>query len=116
VFLFLEVIMSKELERSFVEVVGLIQRARHKAYQAVNTVLIDLYWQVGEYVSVKVEKEKWGKSVVQKLSDYLQAQQPDLQGFSAPNIWRMKQFYETYGGNKKLSTLLREFNLTKRSG
>ena len=73
-----------------------------------NTVLIDLYWQVGEYVSDKVEKEKWGESVVRKLSDYLQEQQPDLQGFSAPNIWRMKQFYETYGKTKKLSTALRE--------
>lgn len=100
--------MGQELERSFVEVVGFIQKARHKAYQAVNTVLIDLYWQVGEYVSDKVKKEKWGKSVVRKLSDYLQEQQPDLQGFSAPNIWRMKQFYEMYATNTKLSTLLRE--------
>lgn len=29
-------------------------------------------------------------------------------GFSAQNIWRMKQFYETYYDNEKLPPLVRE--------
>jgi len=32
----------------------------------------------------------------------------DIKGFSASNILRMKQFYETYKDNEKLATLLRE--------
>ena len=31
-----------------------------------------------------------------------------IKGFSDKNIWRMKQFYETYKDFPKLSTLLRE--------
>ena len=33
-------------------------------------------------------------------------------GFSAQNIWRMKQFYETYCDNEKLSPLVREIPWT----
>ena len=36
--------------------------------------------------------------------------EPELKGFSDKNLWRMKQFYETYRGNPKLSTLLREIS------
>ena len=40
------------VEASFAEVVGLIEQARLRAYQAVNTELVGLYWQIGEYISV----------------------------------------------------------------
>lgn len=36
----------------FSELIGLIHDARHKAYKAVNTLLVDLYWQVGQYISL----------------------------------------------------------------
>jgi predicted nuclease of restriction endonuclease-like (RecB) superfamily len=104
--------MKKQLEKSFVEVVGLIKSARHKAYRAVNTVLIDLYWQVGEYVAGKVENDGWGKAVVEELAGYLERTQPDVRGFSASNIWRMKQFFETYRDSPKLAALLRELTWT----
>ncbi len=45
---------------AFAEVAGLIIAARQRALRAVNTVLIDLYWQVGEYISRKVAAEAWG--------------------------------------------------------
>lgn len=35
---------------------------------------------------------------------------PTASGFSAQNIWRMKQLYETYKDNKKLSPLVREIS------
>src|SRR5437016_628818 len=40
-------------ERAFREVLTLIEQARQRAFQAVNTELIDLYWRVGEYISRK---------------------------------------------------------------
>ena len=33
---------------------------------------------------------------------------PRLNGFSAANLWRMKNFYEAYGTNEKLAQLVRE--------
>ena len=38
----------------FSEVVQLIVSARQRTIQAVNTSLIDLYWQVGEIISRKI--------------------------------------------------------------
>lgn len=43
-----------------------------------------------------------------QLADWLFAQDPTLRGFSASNLWRMRQFFETYAGDEKLATLLRE--------
>jgi predicted nuclease of restriction endonuclease-like (RecB) superfamily len=93
---------------AFEEIVGLIEQARLRASQAVNTVLIDLYWSVGEYLSRKIGADGWGKSTVEALSVFIQKKQPGIRGFSPQNLWRMRQFFETYRGLPKLSTLLRD--------
>lgn len=46
------------------------------------------------------------------MSKYIATQNPSLMGFSARNLWRMKQFYETYQEDKKLSALLTEISWT----
>ena len=99
-----------ELQKQFTEITSLIASAKSRAYQAVNKELVTLYWHVGEYVSKQVISKAWGKSVVQELADYIQKYEPNIKGFSAQNIWRMKQFYETYAENTKLSTLSRELS------
>jgi len=93
---------------AFAEVVTMIREARQKAFQAFNTTLIDLYWQIGGYLSNKVKEAGWGRAIVRNLADYIQEIEPDSKGFSAQNLWRMKQFYETYRERKKLSPLVRE--------
>lgn len=97
-----------ELHNELAEIRKLINSAKQRAYQAVNKELINLYWQVGKYVSNKVNSKEWGNSVVKNLSEYIKRNEPDIKGFSAQNIWRMKQFYETYYDNEKLSPLVRE--------
>ena len=73
-------------EAGFAEVVGLIAAARQRAFQAVNTTLIDLYWQVGEYISRKIEAAEWGDSVVPQLAQYIAQTQPGQRGFTRPNL------------------------------
>lgn len=85
-----------------------IQHARQKAFAQVNTVLIDLYWQVGKTLRDKVQNEAWGKGVVRELSRYIGQHAPDIKGFSDKNLWRMKQFYETYRENEELASRVRE--------
>ena len=99
-----------ELQKQFTEITSLIASAKSRAYQAVNKELVTLYWHVGEHVSKQVISKAWGKSVVQELADYIQKYEPNIKGFSAQNIWRMKQFYETYSNNEKLATLSRELS------
>ena len=42
------------------------------------------------------------------LSEYILSKEPGIRGYSSQNIWRMKQFYETYKDKPELSKLLRE--------
>jgi predicted nuclease of restriction endonuclease-like (RecB) superfamily len=94
------------IDGRFNEVLALIQSARRQAMQAVNTQLIELYWQVGAYISRKLEKAEWGDSVVGQLAEHLAQTQPGLRGFTRRNLFRMRQFYEAYRGDEKVSALL----------
>ena len=95
-------------QNSFSEVLILIQKSKQLVYQKANTILMELYWEVGHYVSDKTQKEHWGESTVEGLAKYIKKQDPNISGFSSRNIWRMKQFYEIYKENKKLSPVVRE--------
>ena len=96
----------------FSEITRLIESARQRAYQAVNTALIELYWQVGAYLSGKIKTAEWGAGVVEQLAQHIATTQPGLRGFSAKNIWRMRQFFEAYRDSPILSALLRELPWT----
>ena len=97
-------------ETAFEEVAAIIERARENAFRAVNRELISMYWEIGRYISDKAASEKWGRSVVKEFSQYIQARYIGIKGFSPQNIWRMRQYYDTYAQNEKLSTLSREIS------
>ena len=96
----------------FDEVVALIEAARTRAVAAVNKELIDLYWNIGATISRRIADDGWGKGTVQALADYIQTRHPRVSGYSARNLWRMVQFYDTYQNQPKLSPLVRELSWT----
>lgn len=104
--------MPTVVENDFGEVVTLIETARQKSYQAVNTALIELYWQVGAYISGKIAAAQWGDAVVKQLANHLALTQPNLKGFTRANLFRMRQFYETYQQDEKVSPLVRQLPWT----
>ena len=59
----------------FAEITRLIDSARQRAYQAVNTTLIELYWQVGAYLSGKIAAAEWGEGVVEQLAQHIASTQ-----------------------------------------
>jgi len=95
------------IEPQFSEIISLIKTARYNAFKAVNTELINLYWEIGKYITTRTQNEGWGKATVKQLAQFIQIQEPELKGFSDKNLWRMKQFYETYYNVPKLATLWR---------
>jgi predicted nuclease of restriction endonuclease-like (RecB) superfamily len=98
------------MDKRFTDIIQLIKQSRSKAIKAVNAELINLYWDIGEYISKKIEQSEWGDAVVTELANFIQTNEPEIKGFSDKNIWRMKQFYDTYKDFPKLSTLLREIS------
>lgn len=103
---------KRALKTDFDQVVALIHTARDRAFKAVNTALIDLYWKIGGNISRKIEDEGWGKGTVEELADYIHRRQPNARGFSARNLWRMMQLFETYRGSPILSPLVTELSWT----
>lgn len=103
---------NKELSNNFYDVISLIKQARSNAYKAVNTELINLYWEIGKYISERTNIEGWGKSTVSQLALFIQNQYPESKGFSDKNLWRMKQFYESYSHLPNLSPMVRDLSWT----
>lgn len=104
--------IPKALSTDFAEITQLIVAARARAVQAVNTTLIDLYWQVGKTISQRIAQAHWGDGVVAQLADHLALTQPGLRGFTARNLFRMRQFYEAYQGDEVVAPLLRQLPWT----
>ena len=96
----------------FSEITRLIDSARQRAYQAVNTTLIELYWQVGAYLSRKIADAEWGEGVVEQLAQHLASTQPGLKGFTRRNLFRMRQFYDVYREPQLVTALLTQLSWT----
>lgn len=80
----------------FLQIVQLIQTTRYRALSAVNSELVNLYWQVGQYVATRLEKASWGDGTVVELAEYIKRNYPEIKGFDKKNLYRMCLFYQTY--------------------
>lgn len=81
--------------------------------RSVNRELVELYWAIGEMIHQKQTALGWGKSVVETLARDLQAEFPGRNGFSANNLWLMRQFYVEYVDKPNLRPLVGEISWTK---
>ncbi len=96
--------------QQFSEVVDLIRNRRNELLRLANTALIEVYWQVGKYISEKLAISAWGDGIVKHLASYIARTAPELKGFNLKNLWRMRQLYETYKDDEKLVTLSRQLS------
>ena len=98
------------MDNRFTDIIQLIKHSRSNAIRLVNSELINLYWSIGKYINTKIEQSEWGDSIVKELAIFIQKHEPEIKGFSDKNIWRMKQFYDTYKDCPKLPPLVREIS------
>jgi predicted nuclease of restriction endonuclease-like (RecB) superfamily len=104
--------IPEDYRNLLVEVKQRIRSAQYEALKAVNKELIALYWDIGKMIITRQEGASWGKSVVEQLAKDLQAEFPGISGFSARNIWNMRNFYVTYSQNEKLQPMVAEIGWT----
>jgi len=90
------------------EIKELVYRRQYEAMKRVNTELIQLYWEIGGEIYRQQQEKSWGKSVVEVLAKELKKEFPGIQGFSARNLWRMKNLYVEYSQNTILPPLVAE--------
>ena len=99
-----------DLSRTFDEVVSIIETARSNAFRKVNEELILMYMNVGRFLSEQSKDASYGDGYVSALADYIQQKYPGIKGFTRRGLYRMKQFYELYAENEKVSTLLTQLS------
>ena len=91
-------------------VVNIIESAKERAYRKVNEELITMYRDIGEYISKQSQNSSYGDAFVQKLADFFSENYPELKGFNRRGLYRMKQFYELYQGEEKVSPLVTQLS------
>lgn len=74
-----------------------IKSSQAKAALAVNSSLIQLYWNIGKLIAEKQTTHSWGTNIVEQLSIDLKTEFPGMSGFSARNLRDTKRFYLFYG-------------------
>ena len=93
-------------QRLFADIAQILQSARAKAYRAVNTTMVETYWQMGRRIVEKEQQGKeragYGEALIVNLSRYLG--ETFGKGFSVANLWNFRQFYLTFPDFGQFST------------
>lgn len=99
----------------FDAVLHLIREAKNRVYAKANAELVLLYFNVGKIVSEKIDLGNWGENTVTQLAQFIASHYPELSGFNRRGLYRMRQFYETYGLNSECFLLWLSLNKLKVS-
>jgi predicted nuclease of restriction endonuclease-like (RecB) superfamily len=89
------------------EIKEILSNARKRAYSAVNTAMVEAYWNIGKRIVQEEqhgkERAEYGKEIIKKLSEELTTEFG--KGYSQRTLWEMKQFYLTFIQFEKLRTV-----------
>ena len=93
--------MKKKIVRQepiYQRIRSIIEKARGQVWHTVNTEMVHAYWLIGKEIVEEEQKGKkraeYGEALINDLSSRLGAEFG--KGFTAANIWNMRQFYLTY--------------------
>ncbi len=88
------------LDKQHIQFIGEIKEqikaAQYRALHQVNKEQIQLYWNIGKTILERQKQYGWGKGIVELLALELQKEFVGVEGFSARNLWRMRNLYEQY--------------------
>jgi len=89
------------------EIKSILANARQKAYAAINSAMVEAYWEIGKRI---VEEEQggenraaYGKEIIKNLS--LELTKEFGKGFSTRTLWEIRQFYATFPEEEIVRTL-----------
>ena len=104
--------MSLPIQNHFDKITNIIETARNNALQAVNTELIKMYWNVGEYLYELTSNSAYGDKIIDEIAEYIAQSNPAIKGFNRRGLYRMRQFYEAYKNDAIVSPLVTQLSWT----
>lgn len=106
------VLGRSELDTAISELVTMFEAAKGRAWSAVNSEMVSLYWNVGKWLSSKMASAEWGDGTIRNIAARIAQTHPELSGFSRPGLYRMRQFYELYKDDEIVSPVVRQIAWT----
>jgi predicted nuclease of restriction endonuclease-like (RecB) superfamily len=88
--------MEKEYTKLIQSLKEHVRLSQQQAVLSVNTRMLFLYWEIGQFINHQKEKLGWGSSVIKLMSKDLSTEFPEIKGFSVRNLNYMAQFSENY--------------------
>ena len=73
-----------------------VKNARSKIALSVNSSVLELYWEIGKDIHLKISEANWGTKIIEQVATDLKLEFPDIKGFSKRNIYAMRQWYLFY--------------------
>lgn len=102
--------MDNLTKNSYSEIVIIIKAARERAFSKVNEALILMYRDIGKYISEQSKDSAYGEKYIDGLAKFFADNYPEMKGFTRRGLYRMKQFYELYKDDEKVSTVLTQLS------
>ncbi len=99
---------TNQTDDAYKEIRSYIVSAKQQIYKAVNSSMVEAYWNIGKKiyeVCGENDRAAYGKQVLNDISNKLTAEFG--KGFSVPNLRKMRQFYIMF---QKRSTVLSELS------
>ncbi|MDO4698134.1 MAG: PDDEXK nuclease domain-containing protein [Pasteurellaceae bacterium] len=86
-----------------------IKNTQIKTASKVNFALLELYWELAKEIVEKEKAYSWGDIFLQKISEDLKKDFPDMSGFSAQNLKHIRYWYKFYSANitAEIETLIK---------
>ena len=97
-----------EISKNYInEIKTILKNARQKAYTAVNSAMVEAYWEIGRRIVEEEQRGKeraeYGKEIVENLSKELTEEFG--KGFSRRTLWEMRKLYVYFSDYERVRTL-----------
>ncbi len=89
-------IISSEYQHWLGELKQRIRQNQIKAAVKVNTVLLQLYWDLGKDIVEKQKNARWGDGLLKQISQDLMTEFPEMSGFSVRNLQLICKWHSFY--------------------
>jgi hypothetical protein len=87
-------LIDSEYKNWLVEIKTKIRATQMKAALTINATLVEFYWDLGKMIADK--QTAWGTSFLENFSKDLNAEFPEMKGFSFTNLKYCKLFYNKF--------------------
>lgn len=104
--------ISTEYRHWITEVKAKVRSSQIKAAVAVNTALIEFYWDLGKMLSEKIKQSNWGDKILENVSKDLHLEFPEVKGFSVTNLKYTKQFFEYFALRPQVEDVINSWQET----